>query len=195
MKASPKNPKDAIQRLKDGNKAYCKDASAGEARDQAERDKWLTKQEPWAIILSCTDSRVAPEFIFDTGIGELFVIRVAGNVANTSSIASIEYAVAHLKVPLIVVLGHQSCGAVSAALGGGDNGHNLNHLLAHITPAVSKTKGDASDADTVKKCVKKNAKLQCKELVARSSIISSAVESGKLEIVDAYYQLSGKVDF
>jgi carbonic anhydrase len=195
MKASPKNPKDALSRLKDGNKAYRKDTGSCEARDQKERDKWLTKQEPWAIILSCADSRVSPEFIFDTGIGELFVIRVAGNVANTSSIASIEYAVAHLNVPLIVVLGHQSCGAVSAALGGGDNGHNLNHLLAHITPAVAKTKGDPSEPATIKKCVKKNAKLQVKELQERSSIISSAVAKGKLEIVDAYYQLSGKVDF
>ena len=117
------------------------------------------------------------------------MVRVAGNVANTSSIASIEYAVAHLGTKLIVVLGHESCGAVSAAMGGGDNGYNLNHLLAHIAPALSGTRGK----QTVEKVVKQNAKMNAKELEARSSIIGKAKG---LKIVPAYYNLDGgKVDF
>ena len=94
-------------------------------------------QKPYAVILTCSDSRVVPELIFDTGIGELFVIRIAGNVASPSSIASIEYAVTHVDVKLIVVLGHQNCGAVTAALGGVDNGKNIDHLLNFIQPAIS----------------------------------------------------------
>jgi len=93
---------------------------------------------------------VVPELAFDTGLGELFVVRVAGNVANSSSIASIEYAVAHLGTKLFVVLGHQSCGAVTAAVAGGDNGYNLNHLLSHITPAIAASKEGATVNDVTK---------------------------------------------
>jgi len=112
---------------------------------------------------------VVPELAFDTGLGELFVVRVAGNVANSSSIASIEYAVAHLGTKLIVVLGHQSCGAVTAAVAGGDNGYNLNHLLSHITPAIAASKEGA----TVNDVTKKNADLTVGELINRSEIIVS----------------------
>lgn len=140
-----------------------------------------------SIILSCADSRVVPELAFDTGLGELFVCRVAGNIANNSSIASIEYAVAHLGTPVIVVMGHESCGAVTAAIGGGDNGHNLNHLLYHITPAIAAS----GDGATVNDVVRKNAELTAAELVDRSSIIRKAVEAGNLKIVPAYYHLNG----
>ncbi|MFT7589703.1 MAG: carbonic anhydrase, partial [Limisphaerales bacterium] len=148
--------------------------------------------QPYAIVLSCADSRVVPELAFDSGLGELFVIRVAGNVANSSTIASIEYAVANLGTQVIVVLGHQSCGAVTAAVNGGDNGYNLNHLLAHITPAISACGEGASIADVVKK----NAEMTGEELKSRSSIIGDAVNSGKVQIKSAYYNLdTGKVDF
>jgi len=133
-----------------------------------------------------------PELAFDTGLGELFVLRVAGNVANTSTIASIEYAVAHLGTPVIVVLGHEACGAVTAAVGGGDNGYNLNHLLSHIAPAIAKSDKGA-EVNTV---VKKNAELTVNDLSDRSAIIKGAVDKGKLKIVPAYYNLgTGKVDF
>ena len=122
----------------------------------------------------------------------MFVIRVAGNVANSSSIASIEYAIAHLKTKLIVVLGHQSCGAVTAAIAGGDSGEHLNHLLSHISPAVQASKSDA----TVNDVVKVNAELTSKELKTKSAIINNAIDSGDVKIVPAYYNLeSGKVDF
>ena len=149
-------------------------------------------QEPYAIILSCADSRVVPELCFDTGLGELFVVRVAGNVANTSTIGSIEYAVAHIGCPLLVVMGHESCGAVTAAVGGGDNGYNINHLLAHVTPAIVSA-GDGADVNTI---VKKNAEITATELAARSKIIGDAIASDKLQVVPAYYALgTGQVEF
>ena len=117
------------------------------------------------------------------------MLRVAGNIANTSTIASIEYAVAHLGTKLIIVLGHESCGAVTAALAGGDNGYNLNHLCSHIVPAIA-----ASESSEVNDVVRMNAKLTCKDLVSRSEIIANSIKNG-LEIVPAFYNLSnGKVD-
>ena len=183
---------EVVDRLKKGNARFTEDKLDGKLQDSSRRGSLTGGQDPYAIILSCADSRVVPELAFDAGLGELFVVRVAGNIANSSSIASIEYAVAHIGSPVIVVLGHESCGAVTAAVSGGDNGYNLNHLLGHITPAISASKKGA----TINDVVKTNAELTAKELVSRSSIIKGAVDSGKLKIVPAYYNLgSGKVDF
>lgn len=182
----------ALDRLKEGNARFVADKLKGEQQDGARRASLTGGQEPYAIILSCADSRVVPELAFDAGLGELFVVRVAGNIANSSSIASIEYAVAHCHSKLIVVLGHQSCGAVGAAIAGGDNGYNLNHLLSHITPALNASGEGAKVAEVVKT----NADLNAKELVNRSTIIRNAVESGDVQVVPAYYHLdSGTVDF
>lgn len=181
----------ALDRLKEGNARFVADNTQDKLRDSAQRGTLTGGQAPYAIILSCADSRVAPELAFDVGLGEIFVVRVAGNVANTSSIASIEYAVAHLGTPLIVVLGHQSCGAVGAALAGGDNGYNLNHLLAHIQPALAAAPGEPVD-----NVVKVNAELNADALRSRSAIIDEAVSKGALKIVPAFYALgSGQVDF
>lgn len=181
-----------LERLKAGNEKFINDKLTGNNQDSQRRQSQTSGQAPYAIILSCADSRVVPELAFDTGVGELFVVRVAGNIANTSSIASMEYAVAHLDTEVIVVLGHQSCGAVTAAVKGGDNGYNLNHLLAHITPAIQ---ASGEDAD-VEEVIRKNASLTVEEMTSRSPIIGDAVKSGKVEIVPAYYHLdSGKVEF
>ncbi|MFY0601419.1 MAG: carbonic anhydrase [Cyclobacteriaceae bacterium] len=183
---------EALARLKEGNERFVSDKLNNELQNSGRRNALTTGQQPHTIVLSCADSRVVPELAFDMGLGEIFVLRVAGNVANTSTIASIEYAVAHLGSSLIVVLGHQSCGAVTAAIGGGDNGYNLNHLLSHINPAIAAS-GDGAGVNDV---VKKNAELNAVELASRSSIIGGAVEKGSVEIVSAYYNLdSGKVDF
>lgn len=181
-----------IERLKAGNARFVKDHLDGKLQDSNRRNALVGGQNPYAIILSCADSRVVPELAFDAGLGELFVVRVAGNIANSSSIASIEYAVAHIGSKVIVVLGHESCGAVTAAVNGGDNGYNLNHLLSHITPALAASEPGSSVNDVVKT----NAQLTAKELETRSGIISSAVADGKLDIVPAYYNLdTGKIDF
>ncbi len=180
-----------IERLKEGNNRFVSDKLEGKLQDAVRRDELTNGQAPKAIILSCADSRVVPELAFDSGLGELFVVRVAGNVANSSSIASIEYAVAHLGSEVIVVLGHQNCGAVTAAIGGGDNGYNLNHLLSHITPAISASEKGAE----VNSVVKKNAEINAEELKNRSAIIKNAVDQGKVKIISAYYNLdSGRVD-
>ena len=179
---------DALARLEAGNKNFVSDKLDGKLQDSARRGDLTGSQHPFAIVLSCADSRVVPELAFDTGLGELFVIRVAGNIANQSTIASIEYAVAHLNVKLIVVLGHESCGAVQAAIAGGDAGRNLNHLIAHIVPAVN-----GAEDKTTNGIVKKNAELNAAELVNNSQIIRDAED---LKIIPAYYNLgSGKVDF
>lgn len=181
-----------IDRLKQGNQNFVEDKLDGKLQNSSRRQELTAGQQPFAIILSCADSRVVPELAFDTGLGELFVVRVAGNVANTSSIASIEYAVAHCGSKLIVVLGHEACGAVTAAVNGGDNGHNINQLLSHITPAIYACGEGANIAEVVKK----NAKIVSDDLMQRSSIIKKAVDSGDVKVVPAYYNLgTGKVDF
>ncbi len=183
---------EVIDRLKSGNERFVADKLDGKLQDSSRRADLTGGQQPHTIVLSCADSRVVPELAFDAGLGELFVVRVAGNVANTSSIASIEYAVAHLGTEVIVVMGHESCGAVTAAMGGGDNGYNINHLLSHVTPAIAAS-GDGAEVNDV---VRKNAELTVGDLTNRSDIIRKAVDSGKVKIVPTYYNLdSGKVDF
>ncbi|MDT0685301.1 carbonic anhydrase [Autumnicola psychrophila] len=183
---------EVLNRLKEGNERFTADKRENKLQDKSRREELTKGQSPYAIVLSCADSRVVPELAFDSGLGELFTVRVAGNVANSSSIASMEYAVAHLGTEIIVVMGHESCGAVTAAMSGGDNGYNLNHLLSHIAPAISASGKDAPVNDVVKK----NAQLTAEELKTRSTIIKEASESGKVKIVPAYYNLdSGKVDF
>ena len=183
---------EVLNRLKEGNERFTADKKEGKLQDRSRREELTKGQSPYAIVLSCADSRVVPELAFDSGLGELFTVRVAGNVANSSSIASMEYAVANLGTEIIVVMGHESCGAVTAAMSGGDNGYNLNHLLSHIAPAIAASGKDSPVNDVVKK----NAQLTAEELKTRSTIIREASESGKVKIVPAYYKLeSGKVDF
>ncbi len=185
------NSQQAIKKLEEGNLRFVNDTMENRRFYAKRRKELIDGQEPWTIILSCADSRVVPELIFDTGIGELFVIRVAGNIANTSTIATIEYAVANINTPVIVVLGHENCGAVTAAIADNDLGDNLNHLLANIQPA----KITATD-QSINGVAKENAILTSKELVNKSEIIRSALQKKELEIIPAYYHLgTGKVDF
>ena len=186
------NSQEVLERLQAGNERFVADKLDGKLQCSSRRSSLTGGQAPYAIILSCADSRVVPELSFDTGLGELFVIRVAGNVANTSTIGSIEYAVAHIGCPLLVVMGHQNCGAVTAAIDGGNNGYNINHLLSHITPAMVAA-GEGADVNTI---VKENARLTTTELSDRSKIIRDAIKAGKLEVVSAYYELeTGEVQF
>jgi carbonic anhydrase len=185
-----KNANDIKQRLIDGNKNYVNDDISSNSNNDL-RSSLTQGQSPFAIVLSCADSRVVPEMIFDCSLGELFVVRVAGNIANSSSIASIEYAVAHLGCKLILVLGHEACGAVTAAVGGGDNGKNLNHLCSHIQEAV-----DKSSSSNINEVVKLNASINAGDLIKNSEIISKSVSENKVEIIAGYYSLNGgKVEF
>ena len=151
------------------------------------RRQLVSGQHPHAEILSCSDSRVPPEIVFDQGLGDLFIVRVAGNVATDSEIGSLEYGAEHLHVPLIVVLGHESCGAVTAAVQGGPPEGHIATLLNLIKPAVDKTR-DMS-GDHVANAVRMNVELVVKQLRSSTPILSELVAHGKLKIVGAVYSI------
>ena len=144
-------------------------------------------QHPHAEILSCSDSRVPPEIVFDQGLGDLFIIRVAGNVATDTEIGSLEYGAEHLNIPLIVVLGHESCGAVTAAVQGDPPEGHIAALMNLIKPAVEKSRGMAGDP--VANAVRINVEMVEKQLRSSSPILSELVAHGKLKIVGGVYSL------
>jgi carbonic anhydrase len=186
-------PAAALQKLKEGNAHFAADQPSN--RDvKAERRKELAKgQEPFAVVLACADSRVAPELIFDAGIGELFVLRVAGNIADPAVVGSIEYAVEHLHAPLIVVLGHDSCGAVAAAVNGKPLPGDLGWLVKQIKP------GDKLPDEKEAKLaagVRNNARAAAADIELRSKVVYEAVKAKKVAIVVGVYALkTGQVEW
>jgi carbonic anhydrase len=187
------SPDNALERLRQGNERFRTDRTEGPGRDAVRRAEVAGGQRPYAVILGCADSRVPPEILFDAGLGDLFVVRVAGNLANTASVASIEYALAHLGTRLVVVLGHGSCGAVTAAYADGadDESECLHSLLDQIRPAIADLDDPAVDA-----AAHHNAECVAAHLVERSEIIRNAVEHEGARIVIAFYDLeTGAVAF
>ncbi len=181
---------EARTRLREGNQRFLNDTPQAGGRDRAARAMLAKSQDPFVVILCCADSRVVPEIVFDAGLGELFVIRVAGNVANKATIASIEYAVANLGTKLVVVMAHGNCGAVTAALAGGDTSPHLRYLLDHIQPAVECSAN--RDVDAVARL---SAKLNVRRMVAESGIIRNGVENDGVGIITAFYHpATGEVD-
>ncbi|MDR2716707.1 MAG: carbonic anhydrase [Treponema sp.] len=128
----------ALQMLKEGNERYLKGELVNKSSYSDDRKILNNGQKPFAVILTCSDSRVAPEIFFDQKLGDIFVIRNAGNIADTTALGSLEYAVEHLKSRLVVVCGHGKCGAVTAACSGGKLPPNISHIVKHIKPAVEK---------------------------------------------------------
>lgn len=161
----------------------------------AEREQFEKGQLPPFTILSCSDSRVPPELVFNQSIGTLFVVRVAGSVADTFALASIEYAVEKGYTHLIVVLGHEDCGAVKDSLGAGDPASpNVLALAQRIRASFAGIPYNPNDEANVKKAVEANTRASAAYLVAQSQIIRRAAMDGRLKIVAAYYELkSGKV--
>jgi len=143
------DPKVALQMLKEGNERFTKGALIDKGTYAADREVLNGGQKPFAVVVTCADSRVAPELYFDQKLGDIFIVRNAGNIADTTALGSLEYAVAHLKSRLIVVIGHTKCGAVIAAHGGGEVPPNIAHIINHIKPAVAK----GGDVDA---CIKAN---------------------------------------
>ncbi len=185
---------EALQRLKDGNARYVRGESIHPCTEASARESLVDGQKPFAAILGCADSRAVPELAFDTSIGELFVVRVAGNVANPENNGSLEYAVAHLGVQLIVVLGHQNCGAVTAALQGYDGPGQIQSIVEAISPAVDEAKD--LDGDPLDNAIRSNARRVAGLLEQQDPILSQAVESGQLSVVPACYRLdTGEVEF
>lgn len=200
-KAPPKpqnvlSPDAALKRLKEGNERYV--AGVAKRHDfKHEREALVGGQNPFAAILSCADSRIAPEYAFDSGRGDLFVCRVAGNFANEDTIASMEYAVAVLKVPLILVLGHEACGAVDATIKSLKDdkplpGH-MPSLVTAIAPAVKASSQQAGNA--LNNAIKQNVIDNVAKLKGAGPILSAAVEQNKLKVVGGIYELEdGEVE-
>lgn len=148
-------------------------------------------QQPHVIVLSCSDSRVGPELVFDQSLGDIFVVRTAGNIADPVGLGSIEYAVDHIHSPLLVVLGHQKCGAVTAACSGDKMpSPNLEAIVDKIAPAVTKAKAYAKPDDLIESAIKENVHQSAKDLLANSQILRDAVKAGKLTVIEAEYQLA-----
>lgn len=181
---------EALELLQQGRQRVRDGQARGAARVGSYSDELIRRQEPFAIFLSCSDSRVPIEVLFDAGPGDVFVVRVAGNVANPSSIASVEYAVQHIGTKLIIVMAHQNCGAVAAAIDGSDAGKNLNKLLSYIEPAIG---SPGADADEI---AQRNAQNSAERLISESDIIRKATENDGVKIVTAFFHLDdGVVDF
>ena len=189
------SPDASLERLLKGNARYVAGVSARHDFKH-EREALAGGQNPFAAILSCADSRIAPEYAFDSGRGDLFVCRVAGNFANAESVASLEYAVAVLGVPLILVLGHDSCGAIDAAIKSLRDNTTLPgqmpSLVAGVAPAVKAVSGQGGD--TLGLAIKQNVVDTIAKLGSAAPILSAAVEQRKLRVVGGVYGLrDGKV--
>jgi carbonic anhydrase len=182
-------PDEALKVLLDGNARFIDENITSDAKDiQILREHTAEKQEPFAAVLSCADSRVPVELIFDQTIGHVFLTRVAGNIATSEIIASLEYGAAVLGTKVIVVLGHANCGAVKAAIQGKPVPGQISALFPHIQDAV-----DHAGPDLVA-AIKANAANQAQLLSKASTVLAPMVQEGKLKIVAAYYDLaSGKV--
>lgn len=190
-------PEDVMKQLLEGNKRHVSFKYANPHRDQATRKATAKGQHPKAIILGCADSRIPPEMVFDQGVGDLFVVRTAGHVVDPVALGSMEYAAEHLGTKLIVVLGHERCGAVDATLKGGEAPGNLKPLVESIKPAIEKAKAKPShshDCDLLCGSVKMNVKQQIENIKKGSPVLSEMIQDGVLKIVGAYYDLdSGEV--
>ena len=187
---------DASIRLSEGNQRYVdgitnlKDFSQQTREDLAEQG-----QKPFATIVCCSDSRVPPELIFDQGLGDLFVIRVAGNVVDSVALGSIEYGVEHLGTSLIVVLGHDHCGAVKATVDGGEVSENISSITELIRPAYERAKNKGIEGDIYTKCEDENI-LNTINAIKSSPVVAHLIEEKGMEIIGAKYHLErGVVTF
>jgi carbonic anhydrase len=199
--AAPEGPTPdvALARLMAGNARYVAGASKHPHLERERRVAVAAGQHPFATILACADSRVAPELVFDQGLGDLFVVRVAGNVVDDAVLGSIEYSVVHLGAPLVMVLGHQRCGAVTAALEAAegkssaeDADTKIGALAALITPAVQAVPANAPDR--LDAAIVENARRAAGALISESAPLRERVAARRLRIVSARYSLDdGKV--
>ena len=187
-------PKESLQALKDGNNRFVQKKPLHPHQNDQRLREVLPEQHPFAVILTCSDSRVPPEILFDQGIGDLYVIRTAGNVIDDVVIGSIEYAVTYLRVPLVVVMGHQNCGAVTAAALGGISAGHISSLIQKLRPAVEIARGVSGDL--VANAVDANTLLVAAELKNCRPELIEFYASGSIDILAARYNLdSGKVTF
>lgn len=191
------SPDEALERLKRGNARYVEGVMKRHDFG-AEREALAGGQNPFAGILSCADSRVAPEYAFDSGRGDLFVVRVAGNFINEDAVASFEYTVKFLGTTLLVVLGHEKCGAVDAAIktvkDGAELPGHLPLLVEHLRPAVKSAMSEPGDL--LANAIRENVRLTVENLKTSGPILSRYVEENKVRVVGGIYQLKdGRIDW
>jgi carbonic anhydrase len=182
----------ALQKLMEGNARYVSARAAHPNQTPARRAEVIEGQHPFAVIVGCSDSRVPPEIIFDQGLGDLFVVRLAGHVSNDEALGSIEYAVEHLGTRLIMVLGHDGCGAVTAAVKGGGAPGRIGSVFNAIAPAVQKAKN--RPGDLLKNAIRENVAMVVEQLQSSAPLLQALVKNGGLKITGALYNLDdGKV--
>lgn len=196
---------EAVKRLQEGNQRFYSDESRSIARTCTERrQELLEEQTPFAVILGCSDSRVPAEIVFDEGLGDLFVIRVAGNVVAPSQIGSVEFAVETFGTKLVVVLGHSSCGAVKSTIEelerpSENRSPNLRSIVDRVRPSLEsllETKANISEEDFLTQAVRANIRASANQLRRSSEILENKIESNDLLVVGAEYCLeTGKVEF
>jgi carbonic anhydrase len=188
------SPDQALARLTEGNGRYVSGQMHHPNASGDRRAELAKGQHPFAVVLGCSDSRVPPEIVFDQGLGDLFVIRDAGNTLDNEVLGTIEYAVEHLGSRLIVVLGHEGCGAVIAAVGGGAVPGHIKTVTDAIAPAYRESK--SQPGDKVHNCVLANARRSARRLRVTAPILKHLAEKGELKVVAADYDIAtGKVEF
>ena len=195
----------ALAQLRDGNRRFVAGVRSHEIlTDQSRRDELANKQDPFAIILGCSDSRVPAELVFDQGLGDLFVIRVAGNIVASSQIGSVEFAAERFGTPLVVVLGHSRCGAVFATLEQlqrprDSRSRNLRSIVDRVRPSVEgllATDLRHDPEELVRQAVRTNVRVSASQLRHGSEILEELIQKGDLLVVGAEYSLdTGVVEF
>ena len=187
---SEMTPQQALQKLLEGNERYAKDLLSHSDSSLQRREAVASSQEPFAVILGCSDSRVPPEIVFDQGVGDLFVVRVAGNVVGPLELDSIEYSTKYLKSSLIMVLGHERCGAIKAVLAG--KTEEIDQIALLIDPALQECK--TGKAPVLDQCIQANVRHVVKK-IKEDPRISKYVLKGQVDVIGGYYDLTtGKVE-
>lgn len=197
------SPEDAIALLKKGNERFVNGDLANYDLGDAKLSELTEGQKPFAVVVTCSDSRVVPEHLFNQGLGELFVIRVAGNILDEAEIGSIEYAVGNLESPLVVILGHENCGAVETAVAKDANSEEvdtteyIDSFLDNIEPAVKKAKeSNLEGEELIDKTISINIESAVEQLLRDSSIVKENAAADKVEVVGAKYLLAdGSVEW
>lgn len=193
MSDRPQNPREAWQAMIDGNKRFVSGDLAHPRQDIDHREKLAEKQTPFAALFGCADSRLSAEIIFDVGLGDLFVVRNAGQVIAETILGSLEYAVEVLGVPVILVLGHDECGAIRATINATEGNLNsqgefIHNLVERIRPTVEAAK--LAGKHEIDDITELHVQDTINELLTRSSLIANAVKAGKLAVVGANYKLT-----
>ena len=192
-------PEEAIRALKTGNARFFGGQAQRPEASAAERRAQILGQTPFGVVLSCSDSRVPTEIVFDQGLGDLFITRVAGNIIDRTTLGSIEYAVGHLKTHVVVIMGHEGCGAVKAALLPPEDRaretKNIQFLLDQIVPSIEKLPAIRDEKAKMREAVIANVRVQVQNL-KKVKFIQDAITSKKIAVIGAFYEItSGAVDF